>query len=249
MSTVWIRLWTDVFRNNLGGSQVGALAAWRCASAFRRGALSYKLVRAMSSKTILWDVMDTLVVDPFRDVMPSFFGITLEQMLRDKHPTAWGRFERGELGHSEFLATFFEDGRSFDTRELAARIRASYRWIAGIESLLGELSAAGVAMHTLSNYPEWYLWIEERLGVSRYVEWSFVSCRTGLRKPDAAAFQLALTQLGRRPDECLFIDDRRGNCEAARALGLPSIHFLGDVSALRRELADLGVLAGSPRMP
>jgi HAD superfamily hydrolase (TIGR01509 family) len=202
----------------------------------------------MSSKTILWDVMDTLVVDPFRDVMPSFFGITLEQMLRDKHPTAWGRFERGELGQSEFLAGFFEDGRSFDTREFSARIRASYRWIAGIESLLGELAAAGVAMHTLSNYPEWYLWIEERLGVSRYVQWSFVSCRSGLRKPDPGAYRHALTQLGRRPEDCLFIDDRRGNCEAALSLGLPAIHFDGDVSALRRRLAELGLLANPERV-
>lgn len=44
--------------------------------------------------------MDTLVRDPFRDVMPRFFGLSLEEMLRQKHPDAWSRFERGELSEA-----------------------------------------------------------------------------------------------------------------------------------------------------
>ena len=47
-------------------------------------------------RAILWDVMDTLVVDPFRHIMPSFFGMTLAELLEHKHPTAWARFERSE---------------------------------------------------------------------------------------------------------------------------------------------------------
>lgn len=30
-----------------------------------------------TSPVLLWDVMDTLVRDPFRDVMPGFFGMSL----------------------------------------------------------------------------------------------------------------------------------------------------------------------------
>jgi HAD superfamily hydrolase (TIGR01509 family) len=198
----------------------------------------------MQIKAILWDVMDTLVADPFRDVMPSFFGMTLEQMLREKHPTAWGRFERAELCESEFLATFFADGRSFDSAGFRACVRASYRWIDGIEELLSALHARGANMHTLSNYPEWYTWIEEQLQLSRYVEWSFVSCKTGLRKPDAAAFQLAARVLEHEPEECLFIDDRLGNCEGARSIGMQAFQFTGDVRQLRSELARRALLDG-----
>jgi FMN hydrolase / 5-amino-6-(5-phospho-D-ribitylamino)uracil phosphatase len=196
----------------------------------------------MPIKAILWDVMDTLVADPFRDVMPSFFGMTLERMLREKHPTAWGRFERGELEEAEFLATFFADGRSFDTGGFRACVRGSYRWLVGIEELLADLQARGTSMHTLSNYPEWYAWIEEQLQLSRYVKWSFVSCKTGLRKPDPAAFQLAARALEHEPEECLFIDDRLGNCEGARAIGMDAVHFTGDVPQLRAELARRGLL-------
>jgi FMN hydrolase / 5-amino-6-(5-phospho-D-ribitylamino)uracil phosphatase len=196
----------------------------------------------MQPKVILWDVMDTLVVDPFRHVMPDFFGMTLERMLREKHPTAWGQFERGELSESAFLCRFFEDGRDYDHAAFKASIRASYGWIEGVESVLQALAARGVDMHALSNYPEWYTWIEERVGLSRYVRWSFVSCRTGVRKPDPAAFRRAAASLKRAPEECLFIDDRLNNCEAARGVGMAALQFVGDVARLRRELGLLGLL-------
>lgn len=186
--------------------------------------------------------MDTLVVDPFRHVMPAFFGMTLAEMLAQKHPSNWGRFEKSELSEAEFLPAFFQDGRRFDCDGFKACVRASYTWVEGIEPLLAALSARGVEMHTLSNYPEWYCWIEEQLGLSRYVRWTFVSCLTGLRKPDPAAYEHAAKQLGLRPREVLFIDDRLGNCEAARATGMGAFHFEGDVPALERALAAEGLL-------
>ena len=61
-----------------------------------------KVVAVTSApRAILWDVMDTLVVDPFRQVMPSFFGMTLAELLEHKHPTAWVCFERSELSEAE----------------------------------------------------------------------------------------------------------------------------------------------------
>jgi HAD superfamily hydrolase (TIGR01509 family) len=196
----------------------------------------------VAPKVILWDVMDTLVVDPFRQVMPAFFGMTLAEMLAQKHPSNWVRFETNELSEAEFLPAFFRDGRSFDREAFKACVRDSYAWIDGVEPLLAALRARGVDMHTLSNYPEWYAWIEERLGLSRYVRWTFVSCRTGLRKPDLAAFEHASKQLGLSADEMLFIDDRLGNCEAARSTGMAAIHFQGDVRALERELTAMHLL-------
>jgi len=46
-------------------------------------------------------------------------------------------------------------------------------------------------------------------------------------------FERAARELGGSPDDCLFVDDRLRNCEAARAAGMNAIHFRGDVTALR----------------
>jgi FMN hydrolase / 5-amino-6-(5-phospho-D-ribitylamino)uracil phosphatase len=183
--------------------------------------------------------MDTLVRDPFRDVMPSFFGMTLDEMMQVKQPEAWGRFERGELSESEFLTHFFADRRAFDHAGFCAAIRESYVWLEGMEDLLAALAARGQVMHVLSNYPIWYRWIEERLALSRYVKWTFMSCHLGLRKPDAAIFARVGPALGVLPSECLFIDDRAKNCEAARAVGLRALQFHGDARALAAELLPL----------
>lgn len=184
---------------------------------------------------LLLDVMGTLVVDPFFEEIPAFFGLDLEQFIAEKHPTAWIDFETGQLDSHGYAARMFRDGRHVDVAALEAHVRLSYRYLDGIEALLEDLAARNVEMHALSNYPRWYRMIDEELALGRFVKWSFVSCRTGYRKPDRAAYSHALEVLGRRPDECLFIDDRAVNCRGAEAVGIPSLLFT-DAASLRRGL-------------
>lgn len=191
---------------------------------------------------LLFDVMDTLVHDPFHVEIPAFFGLTLHELLAAKHPHAWARFEHGEIDEGELLASFFADGRAFDRAAFLDMLRRAYRWMEGMEPLLAELAHRGIPMHALSNYPCWYRLIEERLGVSRYVAWSFVSCETGVRKPAPEAYRLASERLGVPPERCLFIDDRAVNCDAARAVGMDAIVF-ADAGQLRRELAARGLVS------
>jgi len=190
---------------------------------------------------VLWDVMGTLVHDPFFAEMPEFFGMTFEAMLEAKHPSAWVEFELGECSEEDFLESFFADGRDFDRRGFVSAIRSSYRWVPGLEELLDELRGSGCAMHAFSNYPVWYQLIEERLSLSRFLDWRFVSCITGLRKPDPAAYAHVLSELGAPAERCVFVDDRVRNCEAARQSGIRSILFEG-VAPLRASLRDAGVL-------
>lgn len=190
---------------------------------------------------LLLDVMDTLVRDPFREEMPAFFGISFEEMLADKHPTAWVEFEHGEMSEAEFLARFFADERPYDHGGFRDHVRASYRWIEGVEPLLADLHERGVEMHALSNYPCWYEMIEERLQLSRYLSWTFVSCETGVRKPHPDAYRNAARTLDVAPDRCLFVDDRQTNVDAAVEIGMDAVRF-EDARQLRRELERRGVL-------
>src|SRR5215471_11979392 len=141
--------------------------------------------------------MDTLVRDPFFTHMAGFFGLTFEELLKRKHPTAWGKFELGKLEEAELYERFFADGTPIDGPAFKEHVRDAYAWIDGIESLLHDLKANQVEMHALSNYPPWYLLIEERLRLSRYIELSFFSCDTGVRKPAPEAYLGACEKLGR----------------------------------------------------
>lgn len=190
---------------------------------------------------LLWDVMGTLVHDPFFAEMPEFFGMSFDELLSAKHPSAWVEFELGRLSERDFLDDFFADGRCFDQQGFLQTVAESYRWLPGLEALLAELRRTALPMHAFSNYPIWYRLIEERLGLSRFLEWTFVSCLTGTRKPAPVAYQHVLGELGLPAGDCLFVDDRLSNCEAARAQGIQALLFEG-VEPLRASLRELGLL-------
>jgi HAD superfamily hydrolase (TIGR01509 family) len=193
----------------------------------------------MRDRVILWDVMGTLVHDPFYVEVPQFFRMRLDQLIAVLHPGTWVRFEQGVIDEAQLIREFFADRRAFDGAGLKAAMRSAYRLLPGVEALLQHLHAMRVPMHTLSNYPPWYELVEEAVGLSRWVQWTFVSCKMGVRKPALAAYEAALEGLGIPPSACLFIDDRDVNCEGARAVGMQAIRFTS-AAALEPELARAG---------
>ena len=66
------------------------------------------------------------------------------------------------------------------------------------------------------------------------------SCQLGVIKPNPAIYRHTLAELGVQPEETLFIDDKRPNVEAARALGIQTIEF-STVEQLRASLIAAGL--------
>lgn len=189
--------------------------------------------------------MDTLVRDPFFTHMAGFFGLSFEELLAQKHPSAWGEFEVSGISEDQLFERFFRDGRQFDGPAFKHHVRHAYAWVDGMQPLLAELQALGTEMHLLSNYPAWYSMCDAQLGVFQLVQPSFISCHTGVRKPSREAYLGPCRTLGLEPAQCLFVDDRQVNCNAAQALGMPAVLFNGDVAALREQLTQRGLLAAT----
>ena len=61
------------------------------------------------------------------------------------------------------------------------------------------------------------------------------------RKPFPDIYQITLKRFDLKPEESLFIDDNKRNIEAAKALGIQSIHF-SSPQQLEKELKQLKVL-------
>jgi HAD superfamily hydrolase (TIGR01509 family) len=191
---------------------------------------------------ILLDVMDTLVTDPYFCAMPDFFGMSRKELKKTIHPTSWIEFEEGRISEAEYVARFFQDGRPVDGDGLHASLKDAYDWLDGAEQLLADLKDAGYEMHALSNYSIWYRMIEQKLQLSRYIQWSFVSCLTGLRKPAPEAYQSAAATLQVDVSDCLLIDDRSVNVDAAQNLAMDAI-LAESSTQVRAELARRRILA------
>lgn len=68
-----------------------------------------------------------------------------------------------------------------------------------------------------------------------------VSGDEGIRKPEAAFFQILFDRYQVKPEDAVFIDDNLRNVEAARTLGIPSIRFTSP-EELEKELEALQIL-------
>ncbi|GAB0497355.1 hypothetical protein MMPV_008687 [Pyropia vietnamensis] len=175
--------------------------------------------------------MDTLVVDPFYVDMYAHFGFPSQaEFLAAKHPTTWVDWERGAIGPADAYARFFADRRPVDADAFTAYLRSAYTFLPGVEGLLDDLASGGVPLHVLSNYTDLWREVEAAVGLgARWgVAWTAVSCMTGLRKPEPGAYTAAAAAAGVDPVDCLLVDDRPANVEAAIAAG-----FGGGVTAVK----------------
>jgi HAD superfamily hydrolase (TIGR01509 family) len=224
------------------GSAIAGLPIARSCLLRRPAAMPrcYAACAMAKPKALLLDVMETLVHEPFHRAVPAFFSMTSAELIPLLQPGTWVEFELGRIDEATLFERFFRDRRAVDGAGLKAAMVAAYAWLDGMEELLAELDGRGVVMHALSNYPIWYRLIEAKLGLSRYLAWTFVSCKTGVRKPDAEAYLGAARALGVSPEELLFVDDRRSNCAAAEAVGMPSLRFV-DAPSLRTALRERGL--------
>jgi len=68
------------------------------------------------------------------------------------------------------------------------------------------------------------------------------SCFVGLRKPEEGIYRLALDITQRPPEECVFVDDRPLNVDAAARLGM-SVIRVESTEQLRAELKKFGCAA------
>ncbi|CAI8613238.1 unnamed protein product [Vicia faba] len=189
---------------------------------------------------LLFDIMDTIVRDPFYKDIPSFFGMSFNELIDSKHPAAWIQFEKGLIDEVELARIFFKDGRDFDLEGLKACMSNGYSYIEGIEQLLLALKKNNFEMHAFTNYPIWYQLIEDKLKLSKYLSWTFCSCTYGKRKPDSEFYMEVVRHLEVDPADCIFIDDRQKNVEAAAKVGIKGVHFK-NVDLLLEELSLIGI--------
>ena len=99
-----------------------------------------------------------------------------------------------------------------------------------------------------NNYPVISRYLRAEESFDRF-DAAVFSNEEGLKKPDLAAFRLALERMGLPPEAVLFVDDNEANIEAARALGLKT-HLFTETAPFVEALRDLGIrLRALPERP
>ncbi len=118
-------------------------------------------------------------------------------------------------------------------------IRYYFRPQADMFNLAKEIRATGIKTAVLSNRINPLAWLAKRgTGLADFDPVIF-SSDSGISKPNLKTYQIVLDKLGVNPQECLFIDNRHDNIEAAQQLSLKTILDLNTkqtVADIKKEL-------------
>jgi len=165
------------------------------------------------------------------------FGLDWEEYA-DRHEKVAHAMETNRMSLDEYLTrTIFNRPRSFSREEFREFIFAQSQPHPETIEIARRLAASQkYFMATINNEIfELNVYRLETFGLRSIFPVFFSSCFLEIRKPESAIYRLALQVTQRKPEECLFIDDREVNLECPREMGLATILFR-DAEQLLQEL-------------
>jgi putative hydrolase of the HAD superfamily len=101
-------------------------------------------------------------------------------------------------------------------------------------ALIDDLAAAGRRLALLSNAPSAHGRAFREQPWAKRFEHILVSADLGVAKPDPAVWQALAYRLKADPSDCLFLDDRQVNVDAAAAAGLQALRWTSADAARAR---------------
>ena len=188
-------------------------------------------------------VLTTNVFDSFRDfcVAEGLDPAAVKTLFRDE-PRARELvrgLETGQLSDDQFGERFGELLEIEDRVGLVDRMFGGLRADDQMLDALRRARAAGIRTGLISN----------SMGAGRYDREAFpelfdgvvISGEVGMHKPEAEIYLLGAERAGVPPDQCVFVDDLRENCEGAEAVGMTAVLHRGAESTLPELERLLGV--------
>lgn len=186
--------------------------------------------------------MDTVIRDPYREAIVAATGLEPHEAFKHNDKSCWPEFEVGAIDEEEFARRYFAKAPHlrFDLHAFHRARREGYAFLPGMRALLMSLRGR-VQRHVASNYPIWIEEVRATFDFHLLFEGVFASCHFGVRKPAAEFYARLLEEIGVPAAECLFVDDRAVNCEAAERAGMKG-HVFDGAEGLIARLRDEGVV-------
>ena len=196
--------------------------------------------------TLFWDIGGIILTNGWdrgsRKEAADTFHLDMEE-FQDRHDLSFPAFDSGQISLNEYLdRTLFYRPRSFTREEFTAFMFAQSKEFPPTRAILDKVARSGkYFVGAINNEPlELNQYRIEAFDLRRDFLVFFSSCYLRSRKPEETIFRVALEVTQRRPEQCLFIDDRPLNLESPRRLGMNTIHHQNP-DQLRSELGKYGV--------
>jgi epoxide hydrolase-like predicted phosphatase len=148
--------------------------------------------------------------------------------------------ETGALTEGEFETKFGRRLGLEDPEDLIDSMFAGMRPDEAMVAAVKELRAAGLLTGLISN--SWSTSHYDRKLLAELFDTAVISAEVRLHKPQPEIYRLAAERLKVAPEECIFVDDLRENCEGAEAVGMTAVRHRNAAETIAK-LAELTGIA------
>lgn len=182
--------------------------------------------------TIVFDIGNVLASFRWKDLFADlgFSGEKFDRIAAAtvQHPTMWNEFDRSLMSDEEIIARCIERAPEYEqeirllfskTELLVEEYEYSYNWIQGLKN-------QGYQVYLLSNYGKTSFEAARkhgRLSFLPLVDGGVISYEVKMVKPEPGIYQALLEKYNLKAEECVFLDDKAENIEAAKQLGFHGI--------------------------
>lgn len=191
--------------------------------------------------TLLFDIGGVVLTNGWdengRKEGAEYFKLNFDE-VELRHNEIFPAFEKGNASLSKYVnEVIFYKKRNFNPGDFINFIKNRTKSYNSSIQILEELSRdKKYLLATINNESyELNLFRINQFRLYKYFAAFFSSGILNTRKPEPLIYKIALNVLHKKPQECLFIDDRIENIEEADKQGIHTIH-LTDVDSLKKLL-------------
>lgn len=155
----------------------------------------------------------------------------------------WNEHDRGALSDEEILSKLISNAPAYEKeiRLFWQNVGKAISQYAYAKDWICSLKKKGYAVYILSNYARWtYANTTEALSFVNDVDGAVFSYEVKQIKPEPEIYQTLLAKYSLKAEECVFLDDKQENIDAAKAQGMAGIVFTGYENAVQA-LREYGV--------
>ncbi len=187
----------------------------------------------MKIKAVVFDLGGVVLIHKIRDVILNSLHVLFKSDLEDIksfYETLEDDWVTGKIKDRDVIARF---KKKFSSKQTAPELIDSWETLYKKDSAVNievlktadELRAQGYKVYVLSDTVDIHHRLNLKRDIFNHFDEVFASFIEGKSKRSGDFFEHFLKQTGLKPNECIFIDDRKGNVKLARELGIYSILF------------------------
>ena len=170
-------------------------------------------------KAIVLDMYGVIVKQTGDDFVP-YVQNTFPNLSEEEICTPWFKADIGEMTSLEVWKTIgFQGDLEKIEEEYLETIELSDGFIDFIEKVKGKYKLAIIS----NDSSRWSKYLREKFDINRYFDVISISGDLKIQKPDERIFLLTIEKLGVNAEDCIYIDDRTGNLNAAKKVGMNPI--------------------------